>query len=226
MMRNALFAARLAVNFRGHREKSATGSHRSHPVRSALCASVIVLVASGASAQVIKSDEWRTGTTLAGFVGAATGSETRAATGAALGWELLPHLTIDGSGIWTVPHREASTFTALVGVRVNLTPPHPVVPFASGGIGLHRATFDSALSNVPDFYRRRMTSASGQLRLRYAFDDFAYSAGAGVDVFLRRHIALRPDVRLLFIANGGNTRTVTVYGLHLAYHFEEHPITP
>ncbi len=195
-------------------------------VRSWLFTVAVVLMSSGASAQVIKSDEWRTGTTLAGFLGAATASQTRAATGAAIGWEVLPHLTIDGSGIWTVPHRNASTFTALAGVRVNLTPPNTVVPFASGGVGLHRATFDSVTSNVPAFYRRRMTSASTALRTQYAFDDFAYTAGAGVDVFLRRHLALRPDVRLVFITHGGNTRTVAVYGLHLAYHFEEHPITP
>jgi hypothetical protein len=56
-----------------------------------------------------------------GFVGAATAPETRFSTGAAIGWELLPHLTIDGSGVWTVPHRKASTFTALLGVRVNLS---------------------------------------------------------------------------------------------------------
>jgi hypothetical protein len=29
--------------------------------------------------------------------------------------------------------------------------PRSVVPFASGGIGLHRATFDSVMSSVPDF---------------------------------------------------------------------------
>jgi hypothetical protein len=185
-----------------------------------------LLVATGAGAQALKSDEWRTGTTLAGFVGAATASETRAATGAAVGWELLPRLTIDGSGIWTVPHRDASTFTGLLGVRVNLTRPHVVVPFASGSVGLHRASFDSVISNVPDFYRRRMSSGSAGLRTQYAFDDFAYSVGAGLDIFLRRHVALRPDVRLVFIAGGGHTRTVANYGLHLAYHFEEHRVTP
>jgi hypothetical protein len=215
-----------AVNFASRREESATWAHLSRRARSGLFVAAAVLVATSASAQVLKSDEWRKGTTLAGFVGAATASETRGATGAAVGWEVLPHLTIDGSGIWTAPHREASTFTALLGARVNLTPPHSVVPFASGGVGLHRATFDSVISNVPDFYRRRMTSASAQLRTQYAFDDFAYTIGAGVDVFIRRHVALRPDVRLVFVADGGATRRVAVYGLHLAYHFEEHPITP
>jgi hypothetical protein len=65
-------------------------------------------VAGGASAQVIASDEWRQGTTLAVFGGAATGSGTRVATGAAVGWEFLPRLTIDGSGVWETPSRGAS----------------------------------------------------------------------------------------------------------------------
>jgi hypothetical protein len=185
---------------------------------------VCACVPGRALAQVLKADEWRKGTTLAVFGGATSASSTRVATGAAVGWEVLPHLTIDGSGIWTVPHRNASTFTALLGARVNLTPPHVVVPFASGGVGFNRATFDSATSKMPDFYGRRVTGTG--LRTQYAFDDFAYTAGAGFDVFLRRHIALRPDVRLVFITNGGNTRTVAFYGMHLAYHFEEHPITP
>lgn len=197
-----------------------------HKPLSGLFIALALLAATEAGAQVIKSDEWRTGTTLAGFVGAATSSDSRPAGGAAVGWEVLPHLTIDGSGIWTVPHRDASTFTALLGARINLTPPHVVVPFASAGVGFNRATFDSVTSTVPDFYRRRMTASSAGLRTQYAFDDFAYTAGAGLDVFLRRHIALRPDVRLVFITSGGDTRTVAVYGLHLAYHFEEHPITP
>jgi hypothetical protein len=114
----------------------------------------------------------------------------------------------------------------LLGVRVNLLPPRPVVPFVSGGVGLQRATFDSLASPAPDFYRRRMTDASSGLRTAYEFDDFAYSAGAGADIFVRRHLAVRPDVRLVFVTKDGNTRTVAIYGVHLAYHFEEHPITP
>ncbi len=225
-MRKAFFITTGVGDTSRPREISPSRRRGFRCVRSGLFMALALLAATGARAQVIKSDEWRTGTTLAGFVGAATDSRTAAATGATVGWEVLPHLTIDGSGIWTLPHRDASTFTALLGVRVNLTAPHIVVPFASGGVGFHRAAFDSVTSNVPDFYRRRMTAASAGLRTQYAFDDFAYTAGGGLDVFLRRHVALRPDVRLVFVTNGGDTRTTAVYGLHLAYHFEEHPITP
>jgi hypothetical protein len=225
MMRELPFTTTDVGDLSRQRERSAARQRVVRILRPGLLIAMALLAGTGARAQTLKS-EWRTGTTLAGFVGAATASETRAATGAALGWELLPHLTIDGSGIWSMPHRDASTFTGLLGVRVNLTRPQSVVPFASGGVGLHRAIFDSVTSNVPDFYRRRMTAGSAGLRTQYAFDDFAYAAGGGVDIFLRRHLALRPDVRFVFITNGGSTRTVAMYGLHLAYHFEEHPITP
>jgi hypothetical protein len=114
-------------------------------------------------------------------------------------------------------------FSAVLGVRVNLTPPAVTVPFVSGGLGLYRATLESA-TDAPDFYRRRMTGSD--LRQRHDFDDFAWSVGGGVDVFLERHLALRPDVRVLLVRGPSETRAVPVYGLHLAYHFEEHVITP
>lgn len=187
---------------------------------------VMLGVAGEASAQVIASDEWRQGTTLAVFGGAATGSGTRAATGGAVGWEFLPRLTIDGSGVWEAPRRGASAFAGLLGVRVNVTPPAVAVPFVSAGVGLYRASFDADAADVPDFYRRRMTGGGLGAARDHTFDDFVFTVGGGVDLFLRRHVALRPDVRVLFVRGNSDTRTVAVYGVHLAFHFEEHPITP
>jgi hypothetical protein len=45
-------------------------------------------------------------------------------------------------------------------------------------------------------------------------------------VFLARHLALRPEVTVLVVTTRDDARAVPVYGLHLAYHFESHPITP
>lgn len=182
--------------------------------------------AGGASAQVIASDEWRQGTTLAVFGGAATGSGTRAAAGASVGWEFLPRLTIDGSGVWEAPRRGASAFSGLLGVRVNVTPPAPAVPFVSAGVGLYRASFDTDAADVPSFYRRRLTGSGLGPARSQTFDDFVFTVGGGVDLFLRRHVALRPDVRVLLVRGNSDTRAVAVYGVHLAFHFEEHPITP
>jgi hypothetical protein len=188
-----------------------------------ICLVACASVPGKALAQVIKADEWRKGTTLAVFGGAASGSGTHAATGASVGWEVLPHLTIDGSGIWETPSRGMRAFSALLGVRVNLTPPAVTVPFVSGGLGMYRATLDGT-TGAPRFYGRRMTGSD--LQQRYDFDDFAWSVGGGVDIFLQRHLALRPDVRVLLVHGPSEARAVPVYGLHLAYHFEEHVITP
>ena len=58
------------------------------------------------------------------------------------------------------------------------------------------------------------------------FDDFVVALGGGVDVFLASHLALRPEVTVLLVTTRSDIRTVPVYGVHLAYHFESHPITP
>jgi hypothetical protein len=189
-------------------------------------AAVTLGAARDASAQGAATTEWRKGTALAVFGGAASGSGTRATTGASIGWELLPHLTIDGSGVWEAPRNGASAFAALIGVRVNLTPPAGLVPFASAGVGVYRASFDANSAGAPAFYQRRMTSTGLGIGREQTFDDAAFSVGGGVDVFLHQHLALRPDVRVMLVRGDSQTRAVAVYGVHLAYHFEEHPVTP
>lgn len=169
------------------------------------------------------------GTTLAGFVGAASpASGTDAAAGVALGWELTPHFTLEGRGMWLDAGPGAGAFAALFGTRFPLLATRPVVPFASAGVGVYRATFDAASSGVPAFYQRRMMgmmSGTGQFASR-TFDDFAVGLGGGADIFLARHLALRPDVTVLMVTTRSDTRAVPVYGLQLAYHFESHPVTP
>jgi hypothetical protein len=173
------------------------------------------------------ANEWRYGTTLALFAGGASAaSSTSPAVGAALGWEIVPHFTLEGSGAWTGEGDGARSFAALLGPRVNLMSPRTVVPFVSGGIGMARASFDSGAGDVPDFYARRMPEAAGTLRGRHTFQDVAFGLGGGFDVFLKRHLALRPDIRVFFVRAGATTRTMAVYGVHVAYHFESHPITP
>jgi hypothetical protein len=119
-------------------------------------------------------------------------------------------------------------FSALFGSRVNLLSPRRAVPFVSAGVGMHRATVDGGRSGTPAFYMRRMdvTAADPGMRLEQTFDDFVVALGGGVDIYLRRHLALRPDVRGLLVYADNDTRPVTVYGVHLVYHFEDHPITP
>jgi hypothetical protein len=100
----------------------------------------------------------------------------------------------------------------------------PILPFAAAGVGFYRATFDTPASNVmPRFYRRRM--GEGGL-LGRTFDDFLLTAGVGTEVFLSRHVALRPELTVMMVAARSDARAIPVFGVQVAYHFESHPITP
>ena len=192
----------------------------------AACTAVMALMMAPDAWGQTTTEDWRRGTTLAGFIGAASpSSETSAAAGAALGWELTPHFTIEGRAIWMDAGHRADSFAALLGVRVPLLPARPFVPFVSAGAGVFLATFDSTSSTMPHFYQRRMMSGSTGFQGR-TFEDFVASLGGGADVFLARHLALRPEVAVLIVTTTSDTRTVPVLGVQLAYHFESHPITP
>jgi hypothetical protein len=179
----------------------------------------------GAGAQTVGEVNWHRGTTLAGFIGVASPpSETGAAAGLALGWELLPHLVIEGRGVWLDAGADAGSFAAALGARVPLRPARPIVPFLSSGVGFYRAWFDRPRNGMPEFYRQRLDSATDLVSA--TFDDFAVTIGGGADVFLKEHLALRPELTVMLVIAGSNARPVPIYGVHLAYHFEDHPITP
>lgn len=175
-----------------------------------LSAAAFLIVAPAASAQV-ESATWHKGTALALFGGASTANDTTdGVAGGMIGWELTPRLTFEGAGFWRTGHR-SDTFSALVGTRINLLRPRPVVPFVSVGAGVHRSRADRPLADGV----RRATA-----------DHFAVGLGGGVDIALRRHLTLRPDVRVLLMDAAGGRQAVTLYGVSLAYHFEEHIVTP
>lgn len=172
--------------------------------RVVLSATGILVLAAGihsAHAQEADSADWLQCTALSLFAGSArAGSTTSAAAGAAVGWELTPHFTIEGSGAWVDRPSGSTAFTAVLGTRVHLAGRRILVPFASGGVGLYR---------------------EGP-----AMTDFAVSAGGGLDVFVARHLAVRPEVRVLLVNGDSSFRSVTIAGVNLAYHFESHKVTP
>jgi hypothetical protein len=171
-------------------------------------------------------EQWHKATALALFGGAASANGgTDGTVGASIGWEFTPRFTLEGSGLW-MPGGGPDVFSALFGSRVNLLPPRAAVPFVSVGLGMHRAEVAPGGRDVPRFYMRRMGAPGPQMMGERTFDDFLVAFGGGVDVYLRRHLALRPDIRVLLVNADAGTRAIAVYGVHLAYHFEEHPITP
>ncbi len=168
---------------------------------------------------------WAQGTQLSVFGGAGREAGANPIVGATIAWEVIPRLTIEGRGTWFFPGKGASAFAGLLGARVPLLPGQKVVPFVSGAVGLHRATFQPAtFTGMPDFYRRRLPAnpQSGEA----TFDDFTVALGGGVDVYLSTHVAIRPEVTAAIVRGPSDTRTVPMFGIHLAYHFENHVITP
>jgi hypothetical protein len=175
------------------------------------------------------TQQWHKGTALSIFGGAASSRDgTDGVAGGAIGWELTRHFALEGSGLW-MPGGEPDAWSALFGSRVNLLSPRGVVPFVSGGLGVHRAIVEVGSRHVPLFYMRRMgmtNAAAPGAGTERTFDDFVMMVGGGVNMYIRRHLALRPDVRLLLVRGNAETRPIAGYGVHLSYHFEEHPITP
>jgi opacity protein-like surface antigen len=188
----------------------------------ALSLACCCLGATTAQAQVTRNP-WGEGTQLSLFGGVGREAGTNPTMGATIAWEVIPYLTIEGRGTWLFPGEGASAFAGLLGARVPLRPGRKAVPFVSGAVGLHRVTFEPTFGNVPDFYKRRL--AANQ-RSSETFDDFTFAVGAGVDFYLSTHIAIRPEATAMFVRSPSDTRTVPTFGIHLAYHFENHEITP
>jgi hypothetical protein len=195
--------------------------------RSMTAFALIVCLGGSATVASAQGSPWTKGTALGVFGGGASQSTgTDGAAGMSIGWELTPFFTIEGSGTW-MDGKEVSSFAALIGSRVNLLPRRAVVPFLSGGVGMQITSVDGNAADVPAFYRRRLSFATPTATpLTQTFDDFLFSAGGGIDIFINHHVALRPDVRVMMAVADGTVRPTTVYGLHLAYHFEEHAVTP
>ena len=194
-------------------------SSRKRDARHIVWVATIVMLAASVEAwgQTSKATQWQRGTTLGGFGGVASLESTTPALGTALGWEFDRHLTVEGRGIWMTKDPGGTDFFVALNAIVPLRPLRNVVPFALAGIGMYRASVDATIGDVPDFYQQRLNGHP-----RATFEDVALPFGGGANVFVTSHIAIRPEVSLILVMNGGETRTVGLYGLHVAYHFEPH----
>jgi hypothetical protein len=133
---------------------------------------------------------------------------------------------VEGSGAWLNQRRGAHAFTADLKALVNLAAGrHPVVPFLEGGVGLYRASFDPSQRTLPDFYQGR-TSGNGLGLKRITFTDPSFIVGGGVNLFMTRHVSIRPDVEAKIVRRDSRSHVATAISVRLAYHFEDHPITP
>jgi hypothetical protein len=169
--------------------------------------------------------DWSHATTLNAFAGVmGDSSQVVPALGGALGWEMTPRIALEGAASWLDRGNGADGFTAALTIQSALLPGRKAVPFVQAGIGLHRATFDRIRSTIPDFYQRRM----GHVRMEgvmSTFTDPSIVFGGGVNVFLTRHVVLRPDVVVAVVVRDSDHYLTATAALHLAYRFEHHPVT-
>lgn len=169
---------------------------------------------------------WSHGTTANVLGGAAGTSGDRAAiAGGAFGWEIRPWLAIEGSGTWLDWGQGAHAFAPSVTTQVGLLTPRPFVPFLTGGLGLYHASFNRIDTTMPGFYRRRMMASSG-LGNSVTFNDPALVGGGGLNVFVSRHWTVRPEILATVVMRDSRNFVVTMGAVRLAYHFEDHPVTP
>jgi hypothetical protein len=178
-----------------------------------------------AQATRVADEDWQHGTTLAGFVGAASPfSGVDPALGLSLGWEMTPRFGLEGRGTWLSTPAGVTAFAAAFGARMAFVSARPILPFVSAGVGFYRTTFEAPSSfAMPHFYRQRM---GGTGLVSETFDDFLVTIGAGTEVFVSRHVAFRPELTVLLVTAQSDVRAIPSFGMHMAYHFESHPITP
>jgi hypothetical protein len=167
---------------------------------------------------------WSHGTTVDVFAGvAAASSRGGALAGGAAGWEITPRFGLEGRMAWFDRPARAEAFAAALAARANLMSARTAVPFVKGGVGLYRASFEAADGNMPDFYRRRLGPGFGLSR---TFTDPSFVVGGGVSVFTSRHWAVRPEIEATVVRRQSRSYVVTAVTMGVAYHFEEHPVTP
>lgn len=192
-----------------------------------LAAAIMAATASFSVAQEQPpQNTWSRGTTIEVSAGAATASSrTGAALGGGVGWEITPQLALYGSLNWLDRPGRAEAFGADLTVQYVLTPPLAMAPYVKGGVGVHRASFDSPLDEVPEFYRRRLESDPGPFVAR-TFTDPSFVVGAGARYLASRQWSIQPEVTAAVLRRQARSHVITSVVLRVGYHFEDHPITP
>jgi len=58
------------------------------------------------------------------------------------------------------------------------------------------------------------------------FNDPSLVGGGGVEMFVSRHWAVRPEILATVVLRDSRNFVVTTGAVRLGYHFEDHPVTP
>jgi hypothetical protein len=188
---------------------------------------VVFLLASSitATAQPVPAGNvWSHGTTIDVFAGGASASgDAGPVAGGAAGWELTPWFGVDGNLSWLKTFGDAEAFTTAVNARTHFLTNRAVSPYVRAGFGLYRTSFNSTLTDVPDFYRRRIADASPGYDSSYRFTDPAWVVGGGLTIFRSHHVAIHPAAEAIVVRRDAQSYVVTSVTVHVSYHFELHP---
>jgi uncharacterized protein involved in copper resistance len=148
--------------------------------------------------------------------------------GGAAGWQITPWFGLEGDAVWLDRPGSEAGFSGALHARWTLVTGWRAAPFLKTGAGLYHASIEVGDDAVPAFYRDRLQAVSAESEEaghRRSFTDPALVTGGGLDVLLSRRISLRPQADAMFVFDHGKTRVMPAFTLHLAFHFEEHPIT-
>ena len=182
---------------------------------------VFLMFCTTASAQTPPANEWSRGTTLQIFGGTGTATpNTTGIFGTAVGWELTHRAEIEGLAAWLAQRNGSEAFAADLRLLINVIRPSRIVPYAGGGAGLYRGSFDTSHAAMPHFYQRRL--APGGLRTSMTFTDPTAIIAAGAHVYVGRHLSIRPEAAVRFVTDDSRVYRVTTVTFSLTYHVEEH----
>lgn len=182
-----------------------------------------VTLSATASAQTPPANEWSRGTTLQIFGGTATATpNTTGIFGTAVGWELTHRAEIEGLAAWLAQRNGSEAFAADLRLLINVTRPSRIVPYAGGGAGLYRGSFDTSRAAMPHFYQRRVVPAG--VRASMTFTDPTAIVAGGAHVYVGRHLSIRPEAAVRFVTDDSRVYRVTTVTFSLVYHVEEHGI--
>ena len=221
----------------GRRGTAALALYMLHPLKEAYMtnrlarswwtAVVTLGLAASASAQpAIDADEWSHGTTLNVFGGIADAGVVAPIAGGAVAWQLTRTTAIEGVGTWMSRRHGIEAFAGTLKLQTLVGRFGIAAPFVEAGIGAYYASIDEMSADVPAFYRARMSDRVSPIPVRRTFTDPTVVFGGGVSVRASRNVAIRPAIELTVVVRNSDTHVITAAVLRLAYHFEDHPVTP
>jgi hypothetical protein len=193
--------------------------------RCSLLALALLLLRGDAFAQATapSATDWTHGTTLNVFGGIGLDrTHTAGAAGVAVGWEVTRSFAIEGAGTWFDRGAGASGFAADLTALLSLRSPSRLVPYAKGGVGMYRGSFDSSRSPVPEFYRRRIASTT-TVGDQATFTDPTAVIGGGVTAWASDRLSIRSEVDVKIVIADSAAHPVVATGVRIAYHFEDRP---